>query len=105
MLSRKKNIIPAANGKIAKKTPARKRNAKEQHFPGQGFFFILWLRESYQMTQEFAITTELCSGLQGLGGGALQQANCAWYNRSIACCDYLLKNPNGFYCLPRPICV
>ena len=85
MFSRKKNIIPATNGKIVKKTPARKKNAKEQHFPGQGLFSFWGFRESRRMTQESAITTERCSGFQGLGGGALQQANCAWYNRSIAC--------------------
>ena len=76
MFSRKKNIIPTANGKIAKETPVRKRNAKEQHFLGRGFSLFWGFRESRRMTQESAITTELCSGFQGLGGGANHQAFC-----------------------------
>ena len=64
------------NGKSAKKTPAQKENVKGQLFPGRGFSLFWGFRESCWMTQETYITTELCSGFQGLGGGANQQAFC-----------------------------
>ncbi|MBQ9196079.1 MAG: hypothetical protein IJ157_02460 [Clostridia bacterium] len=55
----------AANGKIAKKTTARRGNAKEQHFSGQGVLLFLGFRKSCWIRRKSSITTELCSGFQG----------------------------------------
>ena len=38
------------------------------------FFFISGHKQRGRMTKENDTTTELCSGFQGIGGGAYQQA-------------------------------
>ena len=41
------------------------------------------------MTQEYDITTEPCSGFQGIGGRAIQQAFCKFGPNFIACREIL----------------
>ena len=58
----------------------------------QGPFFILY---KCRMTQEYDTTTELCSGIQGLGGGAFQQALCKFQQICIACYYYPEERTNA----------
>ena len=40
----------------------------------------IWISSFFSPT-----TTEQCSGIQGLGGGAYQQASCTWFYQCPAC--------------------
>ena len=67
---------PQRTGRSLRKPLPGREMPKNSISLGRGFSLFWGFRESRRMTQESAITTELCSGFQGLGGGANQQAFC-----------------------------